>query len=706
MRYHQSRPYGWFGVADVDGDGQVELVTIGDFQSHIDVLNYDPKKSESQRLSVRWRRDIEQKIEERTKWPRIGPRPLVNATGDERLEIVLNLFNDTGDSQWHALVIDASTGKTLHDFPGRFLKGSADLDGDQREELFLIAADGVRVPTYGSIEMESLKHTKPAVLWSRPLAAWITADLPRLGSTWSTTASQSMQEAPIIKSPNGARPAFCVAEQGLDAESSYTVTLSALRLDGNGASAMNCLWSVAGFVGEFNLVAWAATSNSPPGMAATVRMNVPKGGVLAISCTNTDARVVASQPLSTTLSSPIIARLQTNGPMIVVSEGTAQQVFAIEPPKERSNEPRLLWRRTGRGMGDGSRRLGIVGADLDGNGGQEVIVADQDGTGRALLVAYRHDGSRLWQTAFKQTPGALPIWNAGALTFWWPGNFRSKNQSDLFVNTRRGLMHSDVGHLIDGRTGALIWRQEKATVPGQFSWAYAGAPPGIADLDRDGLDELVSLYPVCFWIADGRTGRLSYGVELASRKQLPAWAAYGEPMVFDFLNRNKPAVLLDSPYILALLETNGAPIWHGLARSDYPTGKPDDNVGQTTAVRHALVDIDGDGTFEIGSAGYVDGVRVFDSRNGKLLWSLKGPDPSCYRVTAADIDGRRGDELLYVSRNKLIAVTGNRSSGRILWEWEAAANLSMPAIADLDGDGLAEIVVQLADESIQCLDSE
>jgi len=43
LRYHQSRPYGWFGLADVDGDGQVELVTIGDFQSHIDVLNYDPK---------------------------------------------------------------------------------------------------------------------------------------------------------------------------------------------------------------------------------------------------------------------------------------------------------------------------------------------------------------------------------------------------------------------------------------------------------------------------------------------------------------------------------------------------------------------------------------------------------------------------------------------------------------------------------------
>jgi hypothetical protein len=35
LRYHHSRPYGWFGLADVDGDGQMELVTIGDFQSRI-----------------------------------------------------------------------------------------------------------------------------------------------------------------------------------------------------------------------------------------------------------------------------------------------------------------------------------------------------------------------------------------------------------------------------------------------------------------------------------------------------------------------------------------------------------------------------------------------------------------------------------------------------------------------------------------------
>jgi len=348
-----------------------------------------------------------------------------------------------------------------------------------------------------------------------------------------------------------------------------------------------------------------------------------------------------------------------------------------------------------------------LAADLDGDGGNEVIAAAQDVTGRAVLVAYRSNGSPVWQTSFPQTPGNLPIWNVGALTFWWPGTFRSKGQTDLFVNTRRGLMHSDVGQLIDGRSGALVWRQEKAVVPGQFTWAYAGIPPGIADLNGDGLDEIISLYPVCYWFADGRTGQLLHGNELASKKRLPAWAAYGEPMIHRFASQEKQTVLLDSPYILALLETNGMPIWNGPGRDDYPAKSGEGNADQTTAVKHALLDVDGDGSIaELASAGYGNGLRVINATNGKVLWSLPSAAPSCHRVVVADIDGRKGDEVLFVAGNKLIAATGDRVSGKVLWEWSGSADLSMPAVADLDQDGWAEIVIQAADGTIYGIDGE
>src|SRR5262249_20780896 len=158
--------------------------------------------------------------------------------------------------------------------------------------------------------------------------------------------------------------------------------------------------------------------------------------------------------------------------------------------------------------------------------------------------------------------------------------------------------------------------------------------------------------------------------------------------------------------LLALLDTNGAPVWHGTGRADFPTATNEGNVGQTTAVKHALADLEGDGNFAVVSAGYGDGVRAMDPRDGRILWSLAAPAPTCPRLVAGDIDGRKGDELLYVAGNKLIVITGNRRAGQLLWEWTGPARLSMPAIADVDGDGLAEIVVQAADGTVYCLDAE
>jgi hypothetical protein len=696
LRYHSSRPYGWFGLADVDADGQMELVTIGDFQSHVDVLEFDPGRPEAERLSVRWRRDIEQNIDRRKKWPQIGARPLADVTGDRRPEIVLNLFNDTGDGQWHVVVLGAATGDLVCDMPRRFVQGAADVNDDGAAELFVASTNGVLVLSSGQIELISVRDRTPSVRWSRQDAGWPSADLPHLGQTWSTTAAQGMQH--VLVSTNK-RPVFLVGAR--TAGSSGTVSLSAMQW--SASNDPEVLWEVQGLPKKLEAV--ALEHNGVGGRAEVVlRVRLATGMIADLTGRSVRPRIQENRALGIDVSMPIVAQLGPQEGLSVVAEVPGREMVAILPPREGVSEPTVLWQRSGRGMRDGSRTLGPLAADLDGDGGCEVIAADQSKAGHAALVAYRGDGTPMWRKEFDEIPGAIPTWNVGALTFWWPGRFREPNLVDLVVSTRRGLMHSDVGELVDGRSGSTIWKHEKAAMPGQFSWGWGGIPLAAVDADTDGRDDLVCLYPVCFWIAHGHDGRIKLGKELASRKVLPAWAAYGEPIVHDFDDDGRPEVLLDSPYILALLDLDGNPLWHGLGRADYPVRPGEGNLGETTQCKHALVDFDGDGTLEIGSAGYGDGVRAIDAKTGRVLWSLEAPHPTGPKVAAANIDGRDGDELVYPAGNNLVAVTGDRTCGRVLWTWTGPAALSLPAIADVDGDGLAEIVVQDKEATIHCLD--
>jgi len=696
LRYHSSRPYGWFGVVDVDADGIRELVTIGDFQSHVDVLKYDPQKPEAERLSVQWRRDIEQNIEERSKWPQVGPHPVANVVGDARPEIVFNLFNDTGDSQWHVLVLDALSGETLVDLPRRFWWGSGQVDDRPTESLFVASTDGVLVHHQGLIELIGIDGRAPHVRWSHLRAAWCVSDWPCFGAWWSTSASQGMRHVVLS---GQSRPAFFAKMWG--DEPSRSVSLAALECDAWGA--VTASWQSAGLP-ESLVVEPLEPDPALPDARLRTRARLAVNATASVTGTGVRAAVVDSRPLGIDVSMPVVARLASGTPRSVVVEVPGEQICAVDPPAAAGQQPRLRWQQRGRGMRDGSRTLGVVAVDLDADGTCEVVYADAAAQGYAVLRAARGDGTPMWECPFTQIPGALPAWNVGALTFWWPGQLRSPGTTDLFVNTRRGLMHSDLGALVQGTDGAVLWQHDKAAVPGTFRWGYAGAPLAVRNVSGDARDELVCSHPVCYWVADGASGKIQLGQDLASRKSLPAWAAYGEPMLHDFNGDGRVEVLLDSPYILALLDVFGSPLWHGPPRSDYPVTRGEGNASETTACKHALLDVDADGQWEIASAGYGDGVHLIDASTGKVLWRCAAPAPTCPRVAAVNIDGTEGDELVYVAGPQLVAVTGDRQSGRIFWTWDAPASLSMPAIADVDEDGAAEIILQDANGVLYCLD--
>lgn len=693
LQFHSARSYGWFGLANVDDDEPMELVVLADFQSHFDVLDYRPDLPEAERLSVKWRRDLELDIGQRQKWPQIGPRPIVDVMGDERPEIVLNLFNDHGDEQWHVVVLDASSGAVLRDLSARYTVGTADVDADGKDEVLCASTAGALVPRFGEAQIIQLKDGEQ-ILWSKSSASFGLADLPKIGPIWASGAADGLKRALI--SERDPTPAFLVVAR--DSIDDTHTTVSAIRLDENHQEVL--LWQVSGLPTSCETLSIA---KSEKGVVAGLRVTLSQSSTLTAVGRNASASIVSCLPLGTLPFAPIAARLTKGGPVDIVAQGAAESVFCIRAPQFGNPSPEIRWQRPGHGIGDSCNPGTTLAVDLDDDGASEIVCADEAPNGSAVLKALHGTGEQYWQHNFDRIGGEITRSNnSGGLLYWWPGHFLDDHKFDLFVNTRRSLMHSDEGYLLKGATGEQVWNKRHASVEGKFHWGFGGAPVAVADVVKNGCDQIVSLYPVCFWVGDGASGEILVAQEYATRTLLRAWAAYGEPVVYDFVGDEHPEILLDSPYILAMLDQNGVPLWQGRAKAANPT---EENSDETTTIRHAVLDFNGDGQMEIASGGYRDGVRAIDPKNGTVLWTLATPTPM-RKCAAADINGDGGDELLFVAGSKLIAVTGDLKSGRTLWTWQGPADLSLPAIADVDGDGKAEIVVQSQDGTVHCIDGD
>ncbi|MGQ9730393.1 MAG: hypothetical protein ACUVX8_03895, partial [Candidatus Zipacnadales bacterium] len=186
-RYHRLRNYGFFGAVNIDADKYPEFITISDFACHMDVIDNDGGV-----LSLLWRTDIEEHIGAQQKSVRVGPDPLFDVNADGDIELVFNLFNDTGDQQWHVVGIDARTGRHEVDLPRRFMLGHADLTGNGSQELLLIETDNIPIPDYG---VASIRQSDGTVLGSFEEASFATHEVVEMALTASTGAAQGRRTA-------------------------------------------------------------------------------------------------------------------------------------------------------------------------------------------------------------------------------------------------------------------------------------------------------------------------------------------------------------------------------------------------------------------------------------------------------------------------------------------------------------------------------
>ncbi len=679
LQYHGYRNYGWFGAANIDDDPYPEFGVVADFSMHAEVIDNDGTE-----LTLRWLRDIQPDPAQSTKVVRPKPQALVDVDGDGRFELVYSIYNDQGDGQWHIVGVDALSGETSFDFPQHHLHGMADVDGDGRLELFVSATAGEALPTYAPLAVWSLEAGAATVRWSHDRGRFSTVLLNQLPLTVSTGAADGLRTVSTGDvDGDGRRDFFALAP---DEAGEVLVALGS-----DSAGRIGPRWSVRGPAGTALETARVADNGAAllylkgSGLPNQALMLEQASGVLH----------QWSRQAFTPAGTPIVADLEGDGRVEVIVQTATREVLCLQFAGEGGGEPRLRWQVPGYGQTNNAPyHWGVVAADVDADGQREVLAAREAASGNASLVALAADGSVRWQTEFVGFDGSMPIWNFSGLSYWSVGYFRSNEYMDVFASLRRGKLGSEVGFLLDGRSGEIVWESNGFTLPEDGSGRSLGGHPSAAgDVDGDGLEEIVVMWPDRLHIVDGVTGtaqvvRQAYGYTngLNPLFESDSFVGYAFPAVVDLFGDSQPELLWGHcSYLSAVLDGDGERIWQTPYRNN-------------TEVRSLMGvgDSNGDGTVEL-LASTAEGMRLFQATDGAVLLEFDDGVRAHTDVVSGDVDGDGRDEFLFGSGTKLICVEQEEGTLRRAWTLEVEGRSSDIALADVDRDGFLDVVVTTTD---------
>lgn len=661
--FTSGRSYGHFSVWDLDGDGRSEFLVQSDFAKHVEVLGY-----RAGRLSLLWQREIELDISNPHKILRVHPRPVADVDGDGRLEVLVNTYNDAGDRRWQLTVHDGLTGAVKTELANTMLQGVADLDGDGVTELLTVEATAQGLPTWGAIQVLSLREGAPRTVWQRRNAAWETWDpVPLLGVNTGATFGRR----DVMMRVDGEGPLAVIREPGPGAQVRLSV----------------CRWRNDRFVP-------VAACEGPPlagvGLDAT--------GALLVRSTARDpseVRVKAALLAGSDARQAIgpagvvaVASDASLGRPVIVVQGYDEELVLLQAPEDEKPAHRLMT-IAGRGQATDwpSGTPGPVLADLFGDGRRQLIHATAAPWGAARLVARQVTGEEVWHADFPEIPGGPPHWNTGGLILWQVGHFTDPLRLDVALTLRRSMMHSEETALISGTEGAVLWRRDRQI----SNRGVGGTPFAVADFDGDGLDDLVSLHPSILYVLKGSTGH-----DLIARDTLwdevPAKPVYwglpvavkleGQPHIFFGTGRRS---------MTGLIRSDGTLVWW-------------DALDHSPWTLPAFGRFDGSGTLQAVGWAYPDGLRCYDVATGQVRWRLPVPETSGVSgLISGDLDGDGRDEVVCAAGSQVLCLKVEDGMGYVAWEVPMPCNLGPPTLADVDGDGTLSILVAGSDGNVYCL---
>ena len=311
--------------------------------------------------------------------------------------------------------------------------------------------------------------------------------------------------------------------------------------------------------------------------------------------------------------------------------------------------------------------------DIDDNGDLEIVVATRNG----YVYAFNHDGT------------FFPGWPISAGT-----NIPGFSSVVLFDLDEDGDLEVISARTASGQPGSVIvWYNDGQIYPGwpQMTDYLAVATPSVADIDNDGLFEIVCLsyYSVFVWDENGQT---EPGWPLLN---VAGGMSYAQPVLAD-LDGDGDLEILHSYYYLGVSNYVGIYHHNGTAFSNWPQTYP----GPQTYTTPATGDLDGDGDLEIPGGGHVFVGPCLGLRHhaGTAVpgWPVECGNMECSPIYL-DVDGDGARELVIADNYTPGSLYAYNANGSLVADWPAvtsgAAAPNSPAAGDVDKDGDIEIAL-------------
>ena len=674
VEWNVGRNYGQLDVIDIDGDGRPDFVIQADAPPHLEFIH-----NTDQGLKLGWSHKYladEADVAVPTDFQLNNlPNSVCDLDGDGRIELAVNIHDFRQDRRWHVVIFDVMTGEVKSDFVDRYLWAVADLNHDGYFELFLSHAPGKTVDIQAQLFVETYRGNNQTIPQWKSKTAGRFCMQPYFFPNHTNSASS---RGPVCRSTvvtgdvdgNGCDEFFVMADQQLLAvggsDDGYQINFT---VDSPSEQPPRAL----------------AVESLASGNRVLVELQAESG---KIEIKGAEAEHLSHYPAGNFRTTPTVADLDSDGQNEIIVENAGGFIEVIDPVERSSRwkfaasaQPIWVTWKTEHGP--------VPAVDLDGDGQKEVICCDAGNEPYTTLYALRADGSVYWRS---ELTGIAP-----RLTETFSiGYFRDQGW-DVIVTIQEKTQPEML--CLDGRTGNVLWHQKTWTDGDGRSWPYPNSYTCV-DVDGDGFHQIYGSYAYIYYVLDGKTGIPIRKPINIHRQVFNRWQAYFHPIPADYNGDGKTEFLLASgSYAIggvATVTPNCEILWE----------KALDNTIGARGLQ-GIGDCDGDGIPDVAFY-HLDGrIACYDGKTGVVKWQIEDLQNhnsySTGHFASGDIDSDGCDEFLYpLGSNELIAADFH-ASNHVLWRVPLQSEPGTPILADIDGDGLAEILVCTQDGYLNIL---